>query len=643
MKISKMQKSLCRVIKYRVILGLFIFVISMSMQAAGFVNHFDSPEDIKSFNSRYTPPASRFESSIKAAGAGSFKSIKGFSKNFGKKPLTQGVLSFWIYDDYFQIIDVWKWHHVNYGLTRIVNGKKKNFKCEIRRYQDGWRADIKDSSQELRYFPMPHGPNHGAWTRFDIVIPGGPGAKHFTVYIDGYKAFTTPGKYDSIYYLSTDWIPFVDELSYNPDPASFRPNPIRIIQPESPYGLIALQPGEKLRVNLDLDKKGASSKAGELSVALIDGRGDTLVSNKAKVNWSKVDKNMAVTLPTPPRSGYFWLEAKYQEPGKPVDISRRKINLQFLSPGFAQKSQGPLDLFRRTWDFLPLGGKNLTNKGKIVSASPTKKELAIPKKAPTDWSKAFILQGPWVFTRGYFNLKFSCHSGWYHQNVNIPTAWRGKKIMLEIDSPESIATVFADGKRAGTVEWPGGVLDLTKFTAPGKTLDLAIHVSADPVSGYYKLARKYIKKDFQVLRNLRKRGLGGDVVLYPENHGARIESAIIRTSFAKKKLTAIFELTGLKPGKTYRIKAAATNAGNIAKALPTTSFEAKKSSQKIEISTPWTKPILWELKAPYLYDMNATLLDASGKSVANLWPERFGFREITNNGPDLTLNGRPKR
>lgn len=619
-------------------LSLFFSVIALHAVEINY--HFDSPGEIKEYKSQIKDPASLFESSCKAAGSGSIKAIKGFSWNFSE-PVTQGVITLWIYDDYFEMIDNWEWHHVNYGLTRIIDGKKKTFKCEIRRYTDGWRTDLNDPSEELRYFPMPHLQNHGGWTRFDIVMPAGPAPKYPTVYIDGYKAFTVPGKYDSIAYVSTDWIPFVDELSYNSDPADFRPNPIRKIQPGSPCGLILLNPGEKLQVDLELDKKGAEANSGELSVDLVNGRGEIVSSGKAAVDWSKADKDFPITLPSPPRSGYYWLDAKYHETGKPVDISRRKINLQFLTPGFAQPSQEPLDLFRNTWDFLPAGGKNLTNISDIKSASPTSEELAMPAAAPTDWSNAYALQGPWLYTDGWFNLKFSCHAGWYHQKVNVPADWQGKKIMLAIDSPESIATVFANGKLVGSAEWPGGTMDMTSFVIPGKTLDLAIYVTADPVSGYYKLSRKYISKDFQIPKNLPIRGLNGDVVLFPENKGPRIDGAIIRTSFTNKKLTVIFELSGLTPGAIYQIKAAATNAGNIAKALPATQFKAPASSAQITLSAPWTDPVLWELNAPYLYDMNAALLDAKGSQLASLWPERFGFREITNSGPDLVLNGHP--
>ena len=65
-----------------------------------------------------------------------------------------------------------------------------------------------------------------------------------------------------------------------------------------------------------------------------DGRGEPLVSAKSTIDWKKV-KDFSMELPTPPRSGTFWLETRYREANGPVDVTRRKINLQFLTSTFA--------------------------------------------------------------------------------------------------------------------------------------------------------------------------------------------------------------------------------------------------------------------------------------------------------------------
>ena len=221
-------------------------------------------QGLQTADQRPGPPAWR--RGVKAAGAGCLKATSaGFGMSF-KDKLPAGVLSFWAYDDYFDIVDTWKWHNIDFYLAKTVDGKPQTFVCELHRFRDGWNAKLKDPSQDYQFFTLPDAPNHGGWTRFDIVGPSGDGPKQFTLYIDGYKVFTTPGKYDAIASVGTAFMPYVDELSFNPDPASFRPKP-RARHPAgpTPMGNCSCNPGEKLRVPIALDpkrRKGKKRRAG---------------------------------------------------------------------------------------------------------------------------------------------------------------------------------------------------------------------------------------------------------------------------------------------------------------------------------------------------------------------------------------------
>jgi len=44
--------------------------------------------------------------------------------------------------------------------------------------------------------------------------------------------------------------------------------------------------------------------------------------------------------------------------------------------------------------------------------------------------------------------------------------------------PQRLAKVFLNGKEAGSIEWPGGTLDITKLAAPGSKAELLIGVDA---------------------------------------------------------------------------------------------------------------------------------------------------------------------
>ena len=620
-------------------LALLAALPATPLRAETLAYHFDSPEEILQFNPKVKDAAAVLETAMTAAGKGAWKG--NFSATV-PKDWTAGVLTFWVYDDTFEEVVGKKLHQIVLTCGGEVDGKKQNLSMMLRRYNDGWRLSVPPESPASRYFALNDAPNHGGWTRFDLVNPAGAGPKPFTLYIDGHPAIQTPDKYLSLVGFGTECLPYVDEVAMDSNPDSFRPNPVRNILPEQPYGQVLLNAGQKLQVELELDPKGARADAGVLSVVLLDGRCETLVTARATIDWKNNGaKKFSVELPTPPRSGNFWLETRYQEPGRPADTTRRKINLQFLTPAFAQGAQQPLELERHAWDFLPIGNNAPLSGGLAQANAPTKEELAVPAAPPADWSQASALSGPWLDFSNHFNIGRTYHAGWYHQRVAVPAGWQHQQIMLEIEAPETIATVFANGKRAGSVEWPGGELDLTAFATPGKSLDLAIHVQAEPVSGYFRLCRESIGDKFQIPRYCHVRGLTGDVRLIPVVKGPHLDGAAVRTFASSKRISVLFELSNLSPGKSYRIQGAASAAGRIAQALPATTFTAKAANDTVEVSAGWENPILWDLNAPYLYDLNATLLDATGKPVATLWPERFGFREVTGNGPDLKINGRP--
>ena len=412
--------------------------------------HFDSPEEILQFNPQLKDPSALLETAKPAAGAGALKTTAGFQASFSKD-WTEGVLSFWVYDDTFEEVVGRNLHRIYLNFVGEADGKKQNFRVELRRFNDGWRLAIPGETPTSRYFALNDAPNHGGWTRIDVVSPAGKGPRPFTIYFDGHAVFQTPDKYLSIAGAATDNLPYVDEVVYDSNPDSYRPNPVQNILPDHPYGQVLLNPGQKLKVDLELAPKGARADSGEVNVVLLDGRCETLVSANATIDWKK-DKKITVELPTPPRSGNFWLETRYQEANGPVDTTRRKINLQFINPAFAQAAQKPLELFRRPWNFLPIGNNEFLSGGLAQANSPTKEDLAVPSTPPTDWSQATPLRGPWLNFGNHFNIGRTYHAGWYRQRVEVPATWKGQQILLEIEAPETIATVFANGKRAGTVE-----------------------------------------------------------------------------------------------------------------------------------------------------------------------------------------------
>jgi len=335
----------------------------------------------------------------------------------------------------------------------------------------------------------------------------------------------------------------------------------------------------------------------------------------------------------------YWLESRYTEPGRHPELTRRKITVQYANPAATEFALAPIRLSERQWDFLPNGKLGIVSSGARQIPAPTKQDFAVPASVPSDWAKSEKLSGEWV-SGDWADPGRAWYSGWYRQKITVPKAWNGKRIKLLIDDPHTYALVFANGKRAEAVEWPGGTVDLTPFAQPGKELDLAVYVKPEPYFGLYRVGRE-IAGDAYRAPLPRLRGLRGDVVLFPESPSARIDGAAIRTSVRDRRLNVVFECAGLTPGQKYVLDGEASAAGRTVRQLPRTVFTANAEKQNVTVSANWKDPILWELNEPYLYDFTARLSDVRGKVLDRRFPERFGFREVLANGPALMLNGRP--
>ncbi|MDD3885483.1 MAG: glycoside hydrolase family 2 TIM barrel-domain containing protein [Victivallaceae bacterium] len=66
----------------------------------------------------------------------------------------------------------------------------------------------------------------------------------------------------------------------------------------------------------------------------------------------------------------------------------------------------------------------------------------------------------------------------YHRKLEIPVAWRGKRIMLNFGAVDYEATIFIDGVEAGGHQGGGAPfsIDITNLVSPDKTSDLVVWV-----------------------------------------------------------------------------------------------------------------------------------------------------------------------
>ena len=594
--------------------------------------HLDSPDEVKSLKS---PAVWVGKPTVSGSGAAAFMPNPSAPPDYVScgfsfpKNTPEGVLTFWVYDPIFELARNLTWLGIDIGCTQQNAegkpiGKNYSFMDFRGSAYGGWMfgTGLLTDLRETR------GIRHAGWTRFDIVNPPGAEPQAFLLCIDGHEVFRTrekllslTGLYISVRSLATPI--YFDEVSYSTDASSYRPAVVQDILPRR----VTLQPGAKFPVELLLAAQGARQDKGEVTLSVYDGAERELFHSSAKVVWAKVGtKPLTVNLPALPRSGSFWVEAAYTEKGMArPDLTRSRVDAQYSTPGFEAVQHAKLTIDTE-WDFVPAA------------------TVEIPTSPPQDWSSADSLSGPWFSRNGGVKNVSLCDAAWYRQALAVPADWKDRRVLLDIDDPETVVHAFVDGKRAGDLSWPGGTLDLTRSVQAGKTFDLALFVVATPLFGKNTVVRQLLGDKYPVppwQGTLGERGLEGEVALRSEPLGARLDGVAVRTAVEGKRLWARFDCAGLTSGQTYKVVSAASAAGALDKQLPVVAFVAKSGTESVTAETEWADPVLWDIGAPFLYSLNARLEQAGGTVLDTIRPERFGFREILTKGHLMTLNGKP--
>jgi hypothetical protein len=231
----------------------------------------------------------------------------------------------------------------------------------------------------------------------------------------------------------------------------------------------------------------------------------------------------------------------------------------------------------------------------------------------------------------------SIASAWYQREFTVPAAWKGRRIALDASYVNSLATVYIDGKQAGTISFPAGEANLTNFVTPGGKYQLSIQVVALPLKAVM-LSYSDTNAAKQMKATVERRGLCGDLYLVGTPSAERIDELTVRTSYQSGSITFAVKTAGLNPAKRYRLRAKVLDHGIVAKDLASEPFAGKSL---VSFTSKWLPKKLWDIDTPSnQYDVELSLLSGSGKILDVQAPKRFGFRELWIDGRDFRLNGK---
>lgn len=223
----------------------------------------------------------------------------------------------------------------------------------------------------------------------------------------------------------------------------------------------------------------------------------------------------------------------------------------------------------------------------------------------------------------------ACPFGWYRRTVDIPDAWRGKRLSIRFDRVATSATLYCDGQLAGAVLFNGGELDISNYMKPGRRLELAVLVEArlpqEASPSYMGPSRK----------KLADAGIYGDVFLRVRDAvDCEVMHPCITTTTADRTLAVRAPLSAPAPtGATWRMDITC-------KGKPAAAFEGNvpAGAKKLDARAVWQDVQFWDVDNPVLYELRLSLRQ-NGKTVSQTLPERFGFRDFIIRGRTFALNG----
>lgn len=236
------------------------------------------------------------------------------------------------------------------------------------------------------------------------------------------------------------------------------------------------------------------------------------------------------------------------------------------------------------------------------------------------WRTQFRPEPPFVEERNNY-------TGSYRKMVTVPADWKGERIYLHVGSATSNLMVWVNGKFVGysEVSKVSAEFDLTKYLTPGKENLIAMQVMRWCDGSYLE------DQDFW-----RFTGIAREVYLYarPQAHIADLFiTPDLVNNYQDGTLEVKLNAVGAK-GETVMFSLKDKEGKEVA------AQTAKVGGNgEVKVNFDIKNPLKWTAETPNLYTLYTTLMD--GKQVAEVVPQRVGFRKVEIKNAQVLVNGQP--
>jgi len=290
----------------------------------------------------------------------------------------------------------------------------------------------------------------------------------------------------------------------------------------------------------------------------------------------------------------------------------------------------------------------------VASLSVPRAEYPRPQFERSDWQ---TLNGEWTFTLGEgdkaskgfdgsITVPFAPQSKlsgigntdfikecWYQRDIQMPSEWKGKRVMLNFGAVYYESTLYIDGKFVGY--HCGGsdpfAYDITPFVEDGASHSLVLEVRSDLLSGVQPGGKQSHEQESYGCFYTRTTGIWQSVWMEAvDAYGLKGVGIVPDIDINTVTITPTYY--NIAKGQTISIsvldgkKRVAKFSGDATEGLP--------------IQMKIRKPKLWSPENPHLYTLALEVKDANGK-VLDKVSSYFGMRKISIEGTHILLNNEP--
>ncbi|MBM3310349.1 MAG: beta-galactosidase [Candidatus Aminicenantes bacterium] len=230
---------------------------------------------------------------------------------------------------------------------------------------------------------------------------------------------------------------------------------------------------------------------------------------------------------------------------------------------------------------------------------------------------------------------------WYQREVEIPSAWAGRRIFLELERCHWETRLWANGREIGmrnSLSTPH-VYDLTDALPPGRhTLTIRVDnriKDIDVGSNAHSVSDHTQTNWNGIVGRLRLRSTAPvyleDVRVFPDvsRKAAKIRVVLRNATGRPLRGTLVLEVRSVGPADSRRLSAQVRT------------FETESPELAIEVDYPMgERAALWDEFSPALYELRARV-EGQTEGVWDARSLRFGMREFKAAGTRFAVNGRP--